>query len=482
MGLTKKAAYAVGMIRKHGLRGLAIKVMETKYEPIDHEYTKNWQNYMVTKEEWKVQRNTLFEYMPLVSVVVPLYETPECFLRELIEGMLGQSYENWELCLADGSPTDKIERFLAENYKEDARIRYRRLLENGGISENTNEAVAMAIGEYIGLLDHDDVLAANALYEVVRMLNAHPDAQVIYSDEDKIDAESGIHSRPHFKTDYNPELLMHYNYICHFLVVKKTMLEKVGDFNPCYDGAQDYELVLRLTEQTDAIYHIRKILYHWRIHSGSTAGSSLSKDYAYDAGKRALEAYVQRRKIPAEIKEAQGHNSYEVIYEQEVPEPELINLAEIKEKDALNELVENSTREYLFIYDSRRTRLLGERERKELAQYACLNKVGLTGVRFKKHRKLVSAGIGVLPDGKMGYLFEKLPVCFKGYFNRAVLPQNVSAVPLEQCIIKKEAYLKAGGIALDKEPLERAIDFAGRLQKAGYQIMLDAKLTAVYKG
>ncbi len=195
MGLTKKAAYAVGMIRKHGLRGLAIKVMETKYEPIDHEYTKNWQNYMVTKEEWKVQRNTLFEHMPLVSVVVPLYETPECFLRELIEGMLGQSYENWELCLADGSPTDKIERFLAENYKEDARIRYRRLLENGGISENTNEAVAMAMGEYIGLLDHDDVLAANALYEVVRMLNAHPDAQVIYSDEDKIDAESGIHSR-----------------------------------------------------------------------------------------------------------------------------------------------------------------------------------------------------------------------------------------------------------------------------------------------
>lgn len=132
MGLTKKAAYAVGMIRKHGLRGLAIKVMETKYEPIDHEYTKNWQNYMVTKEEWKVQRNTLFEHMPLVSVVVPLYETPECFLRELIEGMLGQSYENWELCLADGSPTDKIERFLAENYKEDARIRYRRLLEMVG--------------------------------------------------------------------------------------------------------------------------------------------------------------------------------------------------------------------------------------------------------------------------------------------------------------------------------------------------------------
>ena len=307
MGLTKKAAYAVGMIRKHGLRGLAIKVMETKYEPIDHEYTKNWQNYMVTKEEWKVQRNTLFEHMPLVSVVVPLYETPECFLRELIEGMLGQSYENWELCLADGSPTDKIEHFLAVNYKGDARIRYRRLVENGGISENTNEAVAMAMGEYIGLLDHDDVLAANALYEVVRMLNAHPDAQVIYSDEDKIDAESGIHSRPHFKTDYNPELLMHYNYICHFLVVKKTMLEKVGDFNPCYDGAQDYELVLRLTEQTDAIYHIRKILYHWRIHSGSTAGSSLSKDYAYDAGKRALEAYVQRRKIPAEIKEAQGY-------------------------------------------------------------------------------------------------------------------------------------------------------------------------------
>ena len=469
-------------LKHYGLKEFWIRLHE-RFEPEEVPYGPWYEAYRPDEETLEKQRKRKFPDGPLISIVVPAYLTPERFLRQMLDSLLAQTYENWELCLANGSPEDPDMQTVLKSYAEmDRRIRYQDLKENLGIAENTNAAFAMAKGDFIALLDHDDLLAPNALYEIAAALEEHPEADVIYTDEDKVTTDLSEHFQPHLKPDFNPDLLRSNNYICHFLVVKKTMLEKVGDFNPCYDGAQDYELVLRLTEQTDAIYHIRKILYHWRIHSGSTAGSSLSKDYAYDAGKRALEAYVQRRKIPAEIKEAQGHNSYEVIYEQEVPEPELINLAEIKEKDALNELVENSTREYLFIYDSRRTRLLGERERKELAQYACLNKVGLTGVRFKKHRKLVSAGIGVLPDGKKGYLFEKLPVCFKGYFNRAVLPQNVSAVPLEQCIIKKEAYLKAGGIALDKEPLERAIDFAGRLQKAGYQIMLDAKLTAVYKG
>ena len=300
MGLTKKAAYAVGMIRKHGLRGLAIKVMETKYEPIDHEYTKNWQNYMVTKEEWKVQRNTLFEHMPLVSVVVPLYETPECFLRELIEGMLGQSYENWELCLADGSPTDKIEHFLAVNYKGDARIRYRRLLENGGISENTNAAMKLAAGEYILLCDHDDVLTPDALFHIAKAITEQK-ADVIYTDEDKVSMDGKHYFEPNFKPEYNLFRLRENNYICHIFAFKRSLLERTGTFRPEYDGAQDFDLILRCCEQAERIVHIPRVLYHWRSHMNSTAANPESKRYAFEAGKRAVEDHYRRLGIKAEV-------------------------------------------------------------------------------------------------------------------------------------------------------------------------------------
>lgn len=235
-----------------------------------------------------------FAHEPMISIVVPTYETPELFLRQMIDSVLDQTYENWELCIADGSKSGKVERQIQQEYGDEKRIRYQRLEKNGGISENTNEGVKLAQGEYLALLDHDDLLAPAALCEMVQAIN-ETGADFLYSDEDKVSADRKVYGDSHWKTSYNAELLLGNNYICHFLVVKKDLFLRAGGLDSSYDGAQDFDLVLRLSEQAGQICHVPKILYHWRIHAGSTAGNTGSKRYAYDAGKHAIEAALARR-------------------------------------------------------------------------------------------------------------------------------------------------------------------------------------------
>ena len=254
-----------------------------------------WIKYNEPKDaDLKKQMSVKFELEPKISVVVPMYNTKEKFFKELIKCMMDQTYSNWELCLADGSP--KQNENLKKYYEQDERIKYKFLNGNLGIAGNSNAAIEMATGDYIALLDHDDVLADYALYEIVYNLNKFPNAEFLYSDEDKID-ENGNRYDAYFKPDIAPDTLRCQNYICHFSVFKKELMEKLGGFRENYDGAQDYDIFLRMLEITDPknISHVPKILYHWRVHNESTAKlNSNAKNYAFEAGKKAIEDHIKR--------------------------------------------------------------------------------------------------------------------------------------------------------------------------------------------
>ena len=251
--------------------------------------------------ELRRQRESTFGWQPLMSIVVPLYNTPPVFLKALLDSIARQSYENWEVCLADGSPKEGLETFVREHYGSEQRIRYKKLEKNMGIAGNTNGAIAMAKGEFLVFADHDDLLTADALYELVRALNEDPGTDMVYSDEDLTDSEGTRFHSPRFKPDFNLDLLRSINYICHLLTVRKSLAEEAGLLRGEYDGAQDHEFLLRLSERTDRIRHIPKILYHWRAHEDSTAGNQGSKDYAVSAAMRGLTDHYRRLGYDAKV-------------------------------------------------------------------------------------------------------------------------------------------------------------------------------------
>ena len=264
-----------------------------------------------TKEALKAQREREFAYAPKISIVVPLYRTPETYLTELIESVKKQTYGNWELCLSDGSWEDSpIAGLLARYEAEEDRIKVVSHKEPLKISENTNAALEIASGDFIAFADHDDLLAPNALYECVNLLNNEPSTEMIYTDEDKVDMSGKEHFMPHFKSDFNIDLLRSVNYICHLLVVKREVFEAAGMLAPEFDGAQDYDFILRCVEKTSEIRHIPKVLYHWRAHKDSTAENLGSKDYAFEAGRKAIQAHYDRTGIPAEARKMQINDLY----------------------------------------------------------------------------------------------------------------------------------------------------------------------------
>lgn len=238
---------------------------------------------------------------PVVSIVTPVYNTDELLLRKCIHSVLYQAYPHWELCLIDdGSDEKHVKRILKEYAKQDRRIKVNFISENRGISDASNAAAAMATGEYIGFLDHDDELTLNALYKIVGAINNH-NSDILYSDEDLVNRE-GRYLHSFYKPDYNPELLMSHNYINHFVVTKRGLFERAGGFSKECDGAQDYDLLLKLTEQTEKVHHIAQTLYHWRAIETSTSLNHTQKIYADVAGRKALESALQRREIEATVK------------------------------------------------------------------------------------------------------------------------------------------------------------------------------------
>lgn len=283
------------------------------------------------EEELEKQKNVKFNVEPKISIITPMYNTDEIFFKELVESLKSQTYSKWELCLADGSLNQNInfQDFIAG----DERIKYKYLNGNLGISENTNEAIKMATGDYIGFLDHDDLLSTDCLFEIVNTINKNPEVQFIYTDEDKID-ETGVRFEPYFKTDFSPYALECNNYITHFVVVKRELLEKVGNLDERFNGAQDFDFVLRCTEKTKKIVHISKILYHWRVNKSSTANVADSKPYAYEAGVRVIEEHLRRLDKKGKVEYGQDvPGIYKIKYDV-IGEPKVSIL--IPNKDSIN--------------------------------------------------------------------------------------------------------------------------------------------------
>lgn len=293
-------------INKYGVRLFVYKVVNK----LKKKKTKQ-QGIEVEVPEYK--NDTILNNADLkFSILVPTYHTAEKFLKEMIDSVMQQTYPNWELCIADGSSDDSVHCIILQY--GDSRIIYKKLEQNRGISENTNVALSLASGDYVGLLDHDDILEKDALECVAKEIQRNPKAEVLYSDEDKVSWDTTRYFDPHYKTDFDIMMLKENNYICHFLVVKKSIIDRVGGFRKEYDGAQDYDLILRCVEQAQEIKHISKVLYHWRVHEQSTAMDPGSKMYAYEAGKFAILSHLARVNESGEVRFSDYPGFYELDY------------------------------------------------------------------------------------------------------------------------------------------------------------------------
>ena len=307
-------------IRKNGVSRFWA-LAKAKAFPAGKSYREWYEEHCPTKEELMRQREVEFSVQPLISIVVPTYRTPIPFLKDMIDSVRKQSYEKWELCIADGSLNGdkndtkviRVREELNRYSMEDKRIKVVYLEENQGIAENTNQALALATGEYIGLFDHDDMLTPDALYEIVKAINDYG-YDVLYTDEDKISEDSHDYKKPVFKPDYSPELLCANNYITHFFVAKKSIVDRLGGFRKEYDGSQDYDFIFRCVELAKKVGHVSKVLYHWRMHGGSVAGDPTSKMYAYDAGKKAIQSHYERVGIQAHVEHMERLGLYHTEY------------------------------------------------------------------------------------------------------------------------------------------------------------------------
>jgi glycosyltransferase involved in cell wall biosynthesis len=288
-----------GSKRRASIKRLARRIGIEVRDPYSRDPYFRWQKD--DKDKIQLFNNYKHKHSPLISVVVPAFNTPKRYLKPLVESVVAQNYANWELIIVDASSDDNASSNILEAQNIDTRIRVIKV-DNGGISKNTNTGVKAASGEYIAFIDHDDVIEHDALSEVVRAINSEPDAGLIYTDEDKISDDGKRYLEPHFKPDWSPHLLAHVNYITHLMVVKKTLIKKVGYLNPDRDGAQDYDLALKISDLGVPIVHIPKLLYHWRIAIGSTASDISNKPYVLNAGTKALKDHFERRGIDATIK------------------------------------------------------------------------------------------------------------------------------------------------------------------------------------
>lgn len=261
------------------------------------------------------QRQARFAYEPKISVIVPTFNTHRKVLVEMLESVKRQTYSNWELCIADGgSHKQDVKKTLVLYASSDKRVRVRFLPENRHIAGNTNEALALATGEFAAFLDHDDTLAPFALHEIVKTLNDNPGADFVYSDEDKISENGRIRFEPHFKPDWSPDTLRSYNYITHLTVIKKVLLDSVGWFREGFDGSQDYDLILRATEKAGRVCHIPRVLYHWRVSRTSAAGNANAKPYAFESARKALTEHLRRVGLDGTVGDGLFSSSYRISY------------------------------------------------------------------------------------------------------------------------------------------------------------------------
>ena len=495
---------------------------------------RGYQEWMIlnrpSESEKELQREHHFVQEPLISIAVPIYRTPEVFLREMIESVLNQTYGKLELCLADGSPDQKVEEYIQKRYGKDSRILYKHLEENGGISINTNKAIEMATGEYLMLSDHDDTLEPDALYEIVKAINDHQGPEIVYTDEDKLSMDGEFYFEPHFKSDYNLFRLRDNNYICHIFAVKKALVDQVGGLRQEYDGSQDYDFILRCCEQAKQVIHIPRVLYHWRCHEESTAENPESKTYAFESGKRAIEEHYRRTGIDAEVYQGEFLGLYRTRFHRD--HDPLISII-IPNKDHIDDLkrcmdsidqkstyknyeyiiVENNSTddatfqyykkleaenpkahvvywdkefnysainnygaafakgEYLLLLNND-TEIINEDCLEELLGYCMRSDVGAVGARmYYEDDTIQHAGVVIGFGGIAGHCFVLQPRGTTGYCHRIICAQDYSAVTAACMMVKREAFDKVGGLTEELAVAFNDIDFCMKLREAGYLIV-----------
>ena len=434
-------------VRRYGVLRLYRKVKERRDRNRAEAGYEDWLlGQLPDREETERQRSVEFAFSPLISILVPAYETPELFLRQMIDSVLQQSYGRLELCIADGSPSDGVKRIAEAYARKDSRVRYRKLDENLGISGNTNAALGEASGAYVGLLDHDDLLLPGALFEIVRALNDGEPADAVYTDEDKLDPERNCHFQPHFKPDFNGEYLRSNNYICHFFVVKREIALEAGGFRQEFDGAQDHDFIFRCTEKADKILHVPRVLYSWRCHASSTAGNPESKLYAFESGKRAVAAHLERMGTPGKVLNTENYGFFRVCY----PESLELLIKSFENFDgqtgvnvvyydkACNNSVTILGKEDYVLFTCVRRAKINKGFWKQLL--ACLERqdAGMACARVYGKDKRLRCDIrmaGVHDPFAQG--MEGLKAGYSGYFHRALLQQELEA-PTDCFLIRRE--------------------------------------------
>ena len=521
--------------KSQGAAALAEKVV-TKVKNVRQgppSYQKWIRHHLPYRNELEKQKKTSFGYRPKISFVVPLYKTPEKYLRRLTESFQEQTYSNWELCFSDGSGAQSpLTELLKELTAKDNRIKYVSHEESLQISENTNSAIEIATGDFIAFADHDDELTPNALFECVKAINEKPQTLVIYTDEDKMSMDGHKFFQPHFKPDYNPDLLCTVNYICHLFVVSRKVIEKVGGLRSEFDGAQDYDFVLRCVEavKDEEICHIPKILYHWRCHEDSTAENPESKLYAFEAGRRAVQAHYERTGIHAEvfkgeylglyrtkfirdhdplisiiipnkdhiddlkrcmesIEQKSTYKNYEYIIvennstdsatfeyykklEAENPKVRMVYWDGVFNYSAINNYGASFAKgEYLLLLNND-TEIINPDCLEELLGYCMRKDVGAVGARlYYEDDTIQHAGVVIGFGGIAGHCFVQQKRGTTGYCHRIICAQDYSAVTAACMMVKKSAFDAVGGLSEELAVAFNDIDFCMKLRKAGYLIV-----------
>lgn len=523
-GLLRKGLYS---LRTNGPRVTWQKAMQKIY--FSENYRQVTKQALFTEEELARQRKHHFTKEVKFSIVVPLYNTTERFLRDMIESVQAQTYAGWELCMADGSDAQHgdVQRICREYVRRDKRIRYRKLEKNLGISGNTNACLEMATGDYIGLFDHDDLLHPAALYEVMCAIES-TGADFIYTDECTFHDTPKDAYMPHFKPDFAPDNLRTNNYICHFTVFKRSLLDEVGLFDPTCDGSQDHDMVLRLTEKARRVAHIPEILYYWRAHAGSVAESPREKPYVIDAGIRAVEKQLDRLGLDGKVEPVRpGMTFYRtrytikgtpkvsilipnyeyiddlrtclnsifhkttwpnyeiVIVENNSTSRELFAYYESIQREHANVFVvtwegkfnysainnfgaQFCTGEYLLLLNNN-IEVITPDWIEEMLMFAQREDVGAVGAMlYYPDNTIQNAGICLGMSGTAGSFFQDVSRNSIGYMGRLIYTQNVSAVSSTCMLLRREVWDKLGGLDEDWAVAFNDVDLCMRIRKAGY--------------
>lgn len=531
----EKAGDTVRYLERNGISATAYKIKSKLMHKEGNTY-ENWRaKYLPAPEELQRQREDVFEAGPLFSLVVPLYKTKPQYLREMIDSVTAQTYGNWELCMAlaaSGEEDAALLSILAEYAGRDARIHYQVLPENGGIAENTNAALAMASGDYLVPVDHDDLVPENALYEFASAIRGDDTIDMLYSDEDKVSMDGRHFFEPHFKPDFDLDLLCSVNYICHLLAVRKDVAERAGSYQSAFDGAQDLDFILRCSEQAKKIYHVPKILYHWRCHMDSTASNPESKLYAFEAGRRAIEEHYRRLGIPARVENASFYGMYRTIYEWK--EEPLVSII-IPNKDHAEDLklcldsifeksdyrnfevviVENNSTEPetfagykeleaghenvrvvyyeggfnyskinnfgaaacrgdYFLLLNNDTEMIDGGCIREMLGYCMREDVGIVGAKLLYADDTIQhAGVILGFGGTAGHAFIGKSRYDTGYFGRILCAQDYSAVTAACMMTKREAFEAVGGMTEELAVAFNDVDYCLKVRKHGWLVVYD---------